>query len=47
MDAEQDGFDRDGGFPSLLFVQDGQADGARRVHVGVEEWGCEFAYFFV
>lgn len=43
LHAQEDMLDRDGGFPRLLLVQDGQADGARRVDVGVEERGNEFA----
>ena len=43
LNAEEDLLDGDGGLPSFLFVEDRQADGARRVDVRVEErWG-EFA----
>lgn len=28
LDAEEDFFDGDGGFPAFLFVEDGEADGA-------------------
>lgn len=41
--AQCDLLDGDGRLPALLFVQDGQADGAGRVDVGMEQrWG-EFA----
>ena len=37
-------FDRNRRFPRFLFVKNGQADGARRIDVGVEEGGCKFAW---
>ena len=43
LDAHEDLLDCDGGLPRFLLVQDAQADGARRVHVGVEEWWRELA----
>jgi hypothetical protein len=46
LNAQQDLFDRDGGLPALFFVQDGQADGAAGVDVGVEEGWDELAYPF-
>ena len=42
-EVSADLLDCDRGFPRLLFVENGQADGARRVYVGVEEWWREFA----
>lgn len=44
LDAEEDLLDGDGWLPRLFLVQDRQADGARGVNVGVEQWGCEFAW---
>jgi hypothetical protein len=44
LDAEQDLLDGNGGLPGLIFVEDGQADGAGRVDVGVEQGRNEFAY---
>lgn len=43
LDTEQDLLDGDSWFPALLFVQDGQADCAGGVDVGVEERRDEFA----
>ena len=37
-------FDRNRRLPRLLFVQNRQTDGARGVHVGVEQGWREFAY---
>ena len=43
LHAEQDLFDGDGWLPSLLLVQDGEADGAGWVDVWMEEWWDELA----
>jgi hypothetical protein len=43
LNAQQDLLDGDGGLPALILVQDGQADSAGGVDVGVEERGREFA----
>lgn len=43
LDADQNLLDRDRGPPPLLFVENGEADGPRRVDVGVEERRDEFA----
>lgn len=44
LDAEKDLLDGDGGFPAFLFIENGQADGSRRVDVGVEKWRDELAW---
>lgn len=44
LDAAEDLLDRDRGLPSLLLVQDRQANGARWVDIGVEKRRDEFAY---
>lgn len=44
LDADQDLLDRDGGSPGLFFVEDGQANGARRIDVGMKEGRVEFAW---
>jgi hypothetical protein len=43
LDTQQDLLDCDSGLPAFLFVEDGEADGAGRVDVGVEERRDEFA----
>lgn len=43
LDAKQNLLDGDGGLPSLLLVQNRQADGATGVDVRVEQRGREFA----
>lgn len=47
LDTEQDLLDGDSWFPALLFVQDGQADCAGGVDVGVEEGRDEFALWWL
>ena len=36
-------FDGNGGFPTLLLVQNGETDGAGRVHIRVEKGRTELA----
>ena len=43
LNPQQNFFDRDGGFPAFLFVQDAEADCAAGIDVWVEEGGDEFA----
>lgn len=43
LDSKENLLDSDRGFPCLFFIQNRKADGARRVDVGVEERGDEFA----
>lgn len=43
LNTEEDLLDGDGGLPAFFFIEDGEADGAGRVDVGVEERGHEFA----
>ena len=44
MNSEQNLFDSDRWLPAFLFIQNRQADSARRVNVGVKEWWRELAY---
>jgi hypothetical protein len=44
LDTEQNLPDGDGGLPAFFLVQDGQADGAGRVDVWVEERRGEFTW---
>lgn len=44
LDTEEDFLDGDCRFPAFFFVEDGEADCAGGVDVGVEEWGHEFAF---
>jgi hypothetical protein len=44
LDSEENLLDGDSRLPCIFFVQDGQADGAGGVNVGVEERWDEFAY---
>jgi hypothetical protein len=43
LNAEKNLLDGNGGLPGFLFVEDRQANGARRVDVWVEERRGEFA----
>jgi hypothetical protein len=43
LDAEEDLLDGDSWLPCIFFIQDGQADRARGINVGVEERWDEFA----
>lgn len=43
LNAEKNLLDGDGGLPAFLFVENGQADGARGVDIGVEEGRDELA----
>jgi hypothetical protein len=43
LNPNQDLFDGNGRTPTLFFVEDGEANGARRIDVGVEERWHEFA----
>ena len=44
LDTQEDFFNVYRGLPAFFFVEDGEADGAGGVDVGVEERGCEFAW---
>lgn len=44
MDTEENLLDSDGGLPAFFFVENGQADSAGRVDVGVEERRNELAW---
>jgi hypothetical protein len=44
LNTEENLFDVDRGFPAFFFIENGEADGARGVDVGVEKRGYEFAY---
>ena len=43
LHAQKDLSDRDGRFPAVLFVEDGEADGAGRVDVRMKQWRRELA----
>lgn len=43
LDTQEDLLHGDGGLPRLILVQDGEADGARRVNVRVEQGRDKFA----
>jgi len=47
LNPQENLFNRDGGLPILVLVQDAKANGARRVDVGVEERWHELAYYHV
>jgi len=47
LNAQEYFFDGDGGFPAFFFVEDGEADCARRVDVWVEEWGYKFTLWWL
>lgn len=43
LNAEEDLFDGDGGFPAFFLVENRETDRAGGVDIGVEEGRCEFA----
>lgn len=43
LNPQKDLFDGDGGFPTLVFVENAKADGTRGKDVGMEERWCELA----
>lgn len=44
LNAKKDLLDCDRWLPSLLFIQDGQANRSRRINIWVEQRRYEFAY---